>query len=217
MNTSDKSTTFMILPPEATVSPFCATKYWMRPSRGATISVSDSSASMRSIVALTAFTFDFAPTTCASTAFIDASAVSTCARAAAKVATAACTLARSSSNCCLEAAPSLANTSERATRRLAASNSVLRCATLAMAACLSLLPICTCACVVNTALLACSNCALASFNWASKAWALILANTCPALTKSPSFTKMSSTLPPILADKSISVASMRPLPLAKPA
>jgi hypothetical protein len=39
----------------------------------------------------------------------------------------------------------------------------------------------------------------------------------PAFTNAPSVTRISSTRPPSLVATSISVASMRPLPLARPA
>ena len=44
----------------------------------------------------------------------------------------------------------------------------------------------------------------------------IRATTSPALTKSPSRTRISLIRPAYLAATSISVASMRPLPLARP-
>jgi hypothetical protein len=69
---------------------------------------------------------------------------------------------------------------------------------------------------VSTAILARASWASASRRCASSTLVSILARTWPAVTKSPSSTRISLTRPAILAATSISVASIRPLLLAKP-
>jgi hypothetical protein len=53
--------------------------------------------------------------------------------------------------------------------------------------------------------------------WASSCRVSMRATTCPAVTKSPSFTRISRRRPGMRVAMSISTASMRPLPPATPA
>ncbi|MCY1292602.1 hypothetical protein D9M70_418360 [compost metagenome] len=217
MYTSERSTRLSNRPPAASTSPGWAIRYCTRPVRGALSRLSSMSACSRATLARAASTADCASTTCERVAAMPASAETTWDLAAASAAWALCSTARSSSSCCWARALRLTRVSVRAKRLLAAVSSAWRWLTTAAAVCFSLSRWATIARAVSWAFSAWRTCASAWVSWASSTWVSIFATTWPTLTKSPSSTRISATRPGSLVATSTSVASMRPLPPAKPA
>ncbi|MCY1365976.1 hypothetical protein D9M69_528520 [compost metagenome] len=174
------------------------------------------SAARRRVLAVAASMADCASTTWERDAAAPARAESTWERAASKAASALSSRARSSSSCCWGMAWRATRVSVRTKRFCVAVSSAWRWLTMAAAVACSLSRWATRASAVALAFSARRTSARAWASWASSTWVSMRASTCPSLTKSPSSTAISATRPGSLVATSSSVASMRPLPLAKP-